>query len=124
MRLWSLHPIYLDDIGLSRCYYEGIGGLKAMLGLQKMHKNHPQLIRFKERGNPVNDLSYYLTCVYTSALDRNKRYKYGNLITGWRVKETFLVPVTKGQIEFEVKWLSVKKQSGRCKKGNGYEYIS
>jgi hypothetical protein len=50
MRLWSFHPKYLDNVGLSRAINEGVSGYKALTGKQKMWKNHPQLTRFKDYG--------------------------------------------------------------------------
>lgn len=48
MRLYSFHPKYLDNVGLSRQINEGVLGLKALSGQQKMWQNHPQLDRFKK----------------------------------------------------------------------------
>ena len=46
MRLWSLHPKYLDIKGLVACWREGLLARKVLLDQTKGYKNHPQLIRF------------------------------------------------------------------------------
>lgn len=56
MRLWSLHPSYLDSIGLIALWREGLLARKVLLGQTKGYTRHPQLIRFREAGNPVQTL--------------------------------------------------------------------
>ncbi|OQB09054.1 MAG: hypothetical protein BWY21_00959 [Parcubacteria group bacterium ADurb.Bin216] len=112
MRLWSIHPVYLDDIGLSRCYYEGIGGLKTMLGMQR----HPQLNRFKQSKDPVNNLKYYLIHVYTESVFREKDYKHFELLEDLCLKsyKPDYIPVSNKQLEFEIRWLVGKMSTERC----------
>lgn len=106
MRLWSLHPKYLDPIGLARCFNEGKGGLRALKGLQKMHRTHPQLRRFGFTGDPVGALSTYLWHVYSNIPeDRITDNKYNtDVLTHFRTD--LQMPVTTGQIEFEREWLN------------------
>jgi len=56
---------------VSCCYREGFGGKRALNGLQKMYKNHSQLLRFKQTMNPKVYLSYYLNNVLNEAKTRN-----------------------------------------------------
>ena len=49
MRLWSIHPKYLDSKGLIACWREGLLAQKVLLGETKGYKNHPQLDRFKNK---------------------------------------------------------------------------
>jgi hypothetical protein len=109
MRLWSLHPDYLDPLGLSRCYFEGVGGLKALKGIQKMHKNHPQLQRFKKQTNPEESLKTYLKIVFKTAKTRGK--DWDSSLIGVNIIEPFnslKMPVKKGQIKYEINWLLEK----------------
>lgn len=53
MRLWSVHPKYLDTRGLTACWREGLLARKVLLGQTKGYRNHPQLIRFRNTQNPV-----------------------------------------------------------------------
>ena len=43
MRLWSLHPKYLDKLGLLGLWRESLLAQKVLLGKTKGYKNHPQL---------------------------------------------------------------------------------
>jgi len=47
MRLWSLHPSYLDAKGLVALWREGLLAKAVLNGQTKGYKNHPQLERFK-----------------------------------------------------------------------------
>jgi hypothetical protein len=53
MRLWSLHPKYLDRAGLLAVWREGLLAQQVLMGNTKGYKNHPQLNRFKEQGDKV-----------------------------------------------------------------------
>ena len=53
MRLWSLHPKYLDKLGLLGLWRESLLAQKVLLGKTKGYKNHPQLIRFKRTSDPI-----------------------------------------------------------------------
>jgi hypothetical protein len=44
MRLWSLHPSYLDGKGLAALWREGLLAKKVLENETKGYKNHPQLI--------------------------------------------------------------------------------
>ena len=48
MRLWTIHPKYLDVKGLVALWREGLLAQKVLSGKTKGYRNHPQLIRFKE----------------------------------------------------------------------------
>ena len=52
MRLWTLHPKYLDARGLVALWREALLGQKVLRGQTCGYKHHPQLIRFAETQNP------------------------------------------------------------------------
>ena len=52
MRLWSLHPQYLDPQGLVALWREGLLARKVLLGDTQGYRNHPQLDRFKACDTP------------------------------------------------------------------------
>jgi Pyrimidine dimer DNA glycosylase (EC 3.2.2.17)/DNA-(apurinic or apyrimidinic site) lyase (EC 4.2.99.18) len=60
MRLWSLHPKYLDKLGLLGLWRESLLAQKVLLGKTKGYKNHPQLIRFKKTEDPILYIGTYL----------------------------------------------------------------
>ena len=70
MRLWSLHPSYLDAIGLIALWREGLLARKVLLGQTKGYTRHPPLIRFRETGNPLQTMDLYLKAVHEESIRR------------------------------------------------------
>lgn len=98
MRLWSFHPKYLDNIGLSRAINEGISGYKALTGQQKMWANHSQLIRFKATDKPEYYLQIYLNQIFIERLN-----KWRDTIDAPHITADMnpLLEVTEGQLIYE-----------------------
>jgi hypothetical protein len=105
MRLWSLHPKYLDSKGLVALWREGLLARAVLKGETKGYRNHPQLERFKHQENPLASIDTYLLHVYRNSILRcynfNKN-KIGPDFTESRIK------VTRGQIGYELKHLRSK----------------
>lgn len=105
MRLWSLHPKYLDSKGLVALWREGLLARKVLIGQTKGYKNHPQLLRFKKHKFPVKAIDTYLFNVYRESELRNYNFnlsKIGNNFT------EELVNVTKSQLIYELEHLKSK----------------
>ena len=98
MRLWSLHPRYLDRMGLLAVWREGLLARKVLQGLTKGYRNHPQLHRFKETKDPVGTISWYLEMVAGEASVRGYRFDSSKLGT---IRKPETISVTGGQISYE-----------------------
>ena len=98
MRLWSFHPKYLDNIGLSRAINEGISGYKALTKQQKMWQNHSQLTRFKKSTYPEDNLKIYLLSLIIEKSNRNIEV-LGLPLFNNTTRE--LLNVTEGQLIYE-----------------------
>jgi len=105
MRLWSLHPKYLDSKGLVALWRESLLAKHVLAGQTKGYKNHPQLLRFKAAKSPVDLINQYLGEVYREAINRNFHFDKEKI--NWSFRKSSL-PVTKGQLNFEVKHLLSK----------------
>ena len=70
MRLWSIHPKYLDTKGLVAAWREGLLAKRVLQGRTRGFKNHPQLARFKKAENPVAAVNSYLYFVFREAKKR------------------------------------------------------
>lgn len=68
MRIWSIHPKYLDIKGLVALWRETLMAKHALEGKTRGYKNHPQLNGFKELKKPVDGINQYLTFVYDEAI--------------------------------------------------------
>lgn len=98
MRLWSIHPEYLDNIGLVALWREALLAKKVLEEKTKGYRNHPQLDRFKNSGNALNCINFYLSEVYNESLKRN--YSFDKTKIDWKFKPQQLT-VTTGQLEYE-----------------------
>jgi Pyrimidine dimer DNA glycosylase len=105
MRLWSLHPRYLDARGLVALWREGLLAQAVLRGETKGYVHHPQLVRFRERSSPLGLLAEYLRAVRAEALARGYRFAAGKIGRG-RARER--LTVTRGQLDFEWRHLTAK----------------
>lgn len=98
MRIWSLHPKYLDSKGLVALWRESLLAKNVLEGNTRGYKNHPQLLRFKNSENPVQTINQYLNTVYEEAEKRG--YNFNKAKINRNYHPTFL-KVTTGQIKYE-----------------------
>ena len=98
MRIWSLHPKYLDAKGLVALWRETLLAKNVLEGKTKGYKNHPQLNRFKKTENPEEAINEYLSEVYFEAKNRN--YNFDKSKINWDFNQT-RIPVTSKQVEYE-----------------------
>jgi hypothetical protein len=98
MRLWSIHPKYLDPKGLVALWRETLLAKHVLEGKTKGYKNHPQLNRFKKSAKPLDTIDSYLAVIYQEAVSR--QYNFDKQKINWSFLPTSL-PVTKGQLQYE-----------------------
>jgi hypothetical protein len=106
MRLWSLHPKYLDVKGLLALWREGLLAQKVLQGRTKGYRNHPQLDRFKAHPSPKAAIGRYLLEVWKEA-DR-RGYSFARSKVKNATKKAGSIPVTRGQLTYERKHLERK----------------
>ncbi len=109
MRLWSLHPRYLDSKGLVALWREGLLAQKVLYGETKGYRNHPQLERFKNCPDPKNAIVAYLHAVCDEADWRGYRFDRARIRGDARTAE--IVPIADGQIAYELDHLKSKVKS-------------
>jgi len=102
MRLWSIHPKYLDAKGLVALWREALLAQNVLLGRTKGYRNHPQLMRFRSSGDPEAAIACYLRAVADEADRRGYRFDR-NKIVGNGACST--IPVNEGQIAYEFRHL-------------------
>jgi hypothetical protein len=113
MRLWSIHPKYLDAKGLVALWRETLLAKHVLEGKTKGYKNHPQLYRFRESPKPLDAINGYLAIIHQEALSR--QYHFDKQKIDWSFLPTSL-PVTKGQLQYESVHLLSKIKSRDPKK--------
>lgn len=107
MRLWSIHPAYLDAKGLVALWREGLLAQNVLLGNTKGYKNHPQLTRFKTTYNQIGAIAGYLRAVAGEADSRGYNFIKSKIID---VMFEDRIPVTDGQVHYEFRHLLKKLQ--------------
>ena len=99
MRLWTIHPRYLDGRGLVALWRESLLAQQVLAGRTIGYRHHPQLQRFREYGRPLDAIGAYLSGVADEAARRGYRFDRA------RIQEVddgaFMIQVTTGQIRFE-----------------------
>lgn len=108
MRIWSLHPKYLDTKGLVALWRETLLAKHVLEGKTKGYKNHPQLLRFKNSKRPLDSINQYLKEVYIEASTR--KYNFDKDKINWDFQKS-KIKVTKGQLDYEWTHLLKKLQT-------------
>jgi hypothetical protein len=105
MRLWSLHPKYLDARGLVAVWREALLAQKVLQGQTQGYRRHPQLERFKQRPAPAAVIAAYLQGVYREAARRGYQFDQSKIASWARVRS---ITVTQGQLDYE--WQHLKRK--------------
>ena len=98
MRLWSLHPKYLDPQGLVALWREALLAKAVLRGETRGYRNHPQLDRFKAHPQPRSAINAYLAAVHDEAMRRG--YSFDRTKVG-PVRTLPSIPVASGQLDHE-----------------------
>jgi hypothetical protein len=105
MRLWSLHPSYLDARGLVALWREALLAQKVLMGGTRGYRHHPQLLRFKQQRHPLKAMATYLSAIQAEAVRRHYRFDAAKIQPG-RVRTK--MTVTAGQMAYELRHLRAK----------------
>jgi len=109
MRLWSLHPRYLDSRGLVALWREALLAQAVLRGRTRGYTHHPQLLRFKQTRNPIQAITSYLQTVHDEAIVRGYKFDRRRIgRTGVVTGKPQGIPVTRGQMRFEWNHLQLK----------------
>jgi hypothetical protein len=110
MRLWSLHPQYLDPQGLVALWREGLLARAVLRGETRGYRHHPQLERFQSQTAPRSAINSYLAAVHAESQARGyafDRTKIGPL------RSVKPISVTTEQLSYEWQHL-LRKLAVRC----------
>lgn len=98
MRLWSLHPKYLDAKGLVALWREALLAQAVLAGKTRGYRHHPQLARFRQSRHPRRQIAAYLAAVHAEATRRGYRFDASRIGRRGAVAPC---AVTRGQLEHE-----------------------
>ena len=104
MRLWTLHPKYLDPQGLVALWREALLAQAVLRGRTRGYRFHPQLERFRACPFPRRAIGAYLRSVHEEACRRGYGFDRSKL----RACECAPIVATAGQLAYEWRWLLAK----------------
>jgi hypothetical protein len=105
MRLWTLHPKYLDARGLVTLWREALLAQAVLRGKTMGYRGHPQLMRFSETTRPVAAIAAYLRAVLEEATHRGYNFD-GSKISSSRTSAK--IAVSSGQVAYE--WQHLRRK--------------
>jgi hypothetical protein len=105
MRLWTVHPRYLDGKGLVAAWREGLLAQKVLRGETRAYTRHPQLERFRAESDPLGVIAAYLVLLAEEAERRGYAFDRGK-ISAPRFAGKLVE--TRGQLLFE--WGHLKRK--------------
>jgi hypothetical protein len=105
MRLWTLHPRYLDPKGLVACWREALLAQKVLSGATRGYRNHPQLLRFRSSPDPMSAIAAFLHEIAAEAVRRGYNFDVKKIS---RPGSPHKIRETRGQLAYE--WAHLKRK--------------
>jgi hypothetical protein len=105
MRLWSLHPRYLDARGLVALWREALLAQAVLSDRTIGYKSHPQLLRFKRCSAPCAYIANYLQGIHAESLRRGYAFDRQKIAEHGKVSR---LTVARGQLDYE--WQHLKRK--------------
>ncbi|MFV0211018.1 pyrimidine dimer DNA glycosylase/endonuclease V [Empedobacter falsenii] len=105
MRIWSVHPKYLDAKGIVALWRETLLAKNVLVGNTKGYKNHPQLSRFKSVEKPIEAINQYLAEIWDEATRRGYNFDRNKIDFDF---QKIKIDVTTGQMDYEFSHLLKK----------------
>ena len=107
MRIWTLHPKYLDPQGLVALWREALLARAVLRGETTGYRHHPQLHRFQGHVTPRTAINAYLAAVLLEADSRG--YSFNRNKVG-PVRGQIQLDSTTDQLRYEWRHLLHKLQ--------------
>jgi hypothetical protein len=105
MRIWTLHPKYLDSRGLVALWREALLAQAVLKGLTAGYTHHPQLIRFRNTSSPIESIASYLRSVFTESCRRGYCFDATKIASTGNAET---IAVARGQLDYE--WDHLKRK--------------
>ena len=121
MRVWSIHPQYLDAKGFVALWRETLLAKHVLEGKTIGYKNHPQLSRFKSLEDPAGGINQYLASVLVESKVRG--YKFDESKIDWNF-QSVTMDVTDGQMSYEVQHLLNKLETRDPERHKGHSALA
>lgn len=104
MRLWSIHPSYLDQKGLCGQWREAVMAKNALEDESHNYHNHPQMARFT---TPAQ-IHIYLKHLYFESQKRGYQFNESLFNEKANITDRWIIQVSREQIKYEFGHLADK----------------
>jgi len=113
MRLWTLHPQYLDPQGLVALWREALLAKAVLRGETRGYRRHPQLERFQAAQESTACINAYLAAVLAEADARGYRFDRAKVDP---CGSKLVIEATREQLRYEWQHLLAKleRRSPEC----------
>lgn len=108
MRIWSIHPKYLDTKRLTAQWREALLCRNVLEDKTKGYKNHPQFIRIKNHNQPIEFINSFLLTIWEEANSRSFKYDKSKIDLNKVVSLNDKMEVTDKQLEYEYYHMMLK----------------
>jgi Pyrimidine dimer DNA glycosylase len=98
VRLWTVHPRYLDPQGLVALWREALLARAVLRGETRGYRHHAQLARFRAHRQPRSAINAYLAGIHAEAVTRGYAFD-ASKVGPVRAVEPLLT--TRGQLVYE-----------------------
>jgi Pyrimidine dimer DNA glycosylase len=105
MRLWTVHPRFLDSKGLVAAWRDALLAQKVLAGATRGYRHHSQLARFQAHVDPLAAIAMFLVGLADEAQSRGYRFDTSK-ISGRTFTEQ--MAETSGQLLYEWGHLKAK----------------
>ena len=103
MRLWTLHPRFLDCRGLVALWREALLAQAVLSGNTRWYLHHPQLLRFRNTAAPLSSIASYLHAVLVESVRRGYHFNASKIPLADTAE---LIVTSQGQLDYE--WTHLK----------------
>jgi hypothetical protein len=105
MRIWTVHPKYLDPRGFVAVWREALLARAVLWGDTTGYRHHPQLYRFQTQARPLSAINAYLQFLLEEADSRGYRFNRSKV---GPVRGAVHIEVSAGQLAYE--WRHLRRK--------------
>jgi hypothetical protein len=101
MRLWTIHPKYLDRMGLLGLWREALATQSILLGNKpnSPYRHHPQVKRFSQLARPIPAIVEYLKWIWVEG--RARGYKFNQDLAVETTNQFCRFYISEAQLAYE-----------------------